>query len=126
MRTAAYQNDTERLEALNSRFHRQLYRAAKAPRLTSFLRPALKYAPRRFFFSVSAWTQEALCHHDLVVNALVVRDAQAARLFMHEHISRAGTFLAQHGASAIPTDYVDGAGSASFGQQLQIVDDMEY
>lgn len=111
MRSAADRNDTDRLDAANADFHRQLYRVAKAPWLVSCLRPVLKYVPRRFFFAVPTWLPEALCQHDGIVESLAQRDAQSARLAVQEHMTRAGTVLAEHLASAGTPHHFDGSGS---------------
>ncbi len=96
---AAGDFDTE--EQLNHEFHRRIYRAADAPKLTWMIKGSLGYAPRKFFSSVEGWPDASAQDHRAILDSLRHRDADAAREAMARHIRNAGDLLADHRVSAV-------------------------
>lgn len=84
------------IDDLNHEFHRFINTAANAPKLTLFLRMAMRYVPRRFFASVTGWPQASVDDHTSILAALRAGDAETARAAMTRHIVHAGELLADH------------------------------
>ena len=93
---AVESSDTEALESLNYAFHRVINRTADSPKLTWFMGLATRYAPRRFFATISGWPSASVKDHEAILTAFQERDPRAARGAMMRHIQHAGELLAQH------------------------------
>lgn len=91
--------DAREVDALNHEFHRTINMAADSPRLAAHLRSSIRYAPRRFFATITGWPEASASDHRSVVDALRQRDAVAARTAMAAHIIHAGALLADYRAS---------------------------
>lgn len=93
---AADAGDAERLEQKNHEFHRAVYRLADAGRLRWALGTFAKYVPRAFYSEIEGWPETTVNDHSAVMDALIARDAEAARVAMAQHIRNAGERLAAH------------------------------
>ena len=90
----------EDLSALNHAFHRVINSAA--PRRTRWLlRHLVRAVPARYYEFIEGWDEQAVQHHAAILEAITVRDAEAARLAMEEHLHQSGLaaadFLLRHG-----------------------------
>ena len=99
---ASARSDMHTQEARNHDFHRAIYALADAPKLRWLLRATLNYAPRSTYASIPGWPAEAVVHHEAILNALTVRDADAARAAMSAHITEAGRLLCAHLVTPTP------------------------
>jgi len=79
--------------AANRRFHRAVNRAARSPRLLTFLRHAVRMVPTNYFELFPEQEQTSRTDHAALLDALERRDAPAARAIAEEHILRAGEAL---------------------------------
>ncbi|MDL4777405.1 MULTISPECIES: GntR family transcriptional regulator [Thermomonosporaceae] len=86
----------ERIDELNYLFHREIYLAADAPKLTWMIDTATKYTPRRFHAVIPGWNRIAVEDHRVVLAALRTRDPEAARAAMNDHMAHSGTLLVEH------------------------------
>lgn len=79
--------------AANRRFHRAVNRAARSPRLLTFLRHAVRMVPTNYFELFPEQEQTSRTDHAALLDALERRDPPAARAIAEEHILRAGEAL---------------------------------
>ncbi|HVW41689.1 MAG TPA: GntR family transcriptional regulator [Amycolatopsis sp.] len=100
LRKAATAGDGELVEQLNHEFHRVINLAAGSARLAWMLSITAKFAPRRFFATISGWPRASAQDHAAIMSALRKGDAEAARKAMTRHIENAGELLAHHFVSA--------------------------
>lgn len=84
------------IEELNYQFHRLVNRAADSAKLTWLLGVLVRYAPRRFYSTITGWEAATLEDHEAVISACRAGDSQGARLAMQRHIEHAGELLAKH------------------------------
>jgi DNA-binding GntR family transcriptional regulator len=96
LRSAASAGDGDLVEQLNHEFHRTINVAADAPRIAWLLSNATKFAPRRFFATISGWPRASAQAHAAILEALSQGDAALARQTMTRHIENAGELLAVH------------------------------
>ncbi|MCA0378492.1 MAG: GntR family transcriptional regulator [Actinobacteria bacterium] len=93
---AAERGDTERLDRLNDEFHRMVYLASGSERLRWALGNFVKYVPSSFYAQIAGWPETTAADHSVVCDAIVRRDAEAARAAMAQHIRNAGEKLADY------------------------------
>lgn len=93
---AAARGDLVELERQNHVFHREINLAADAPRLAWVLQLVSRYAPRRFYASISGWPENTIEDHGGILEAIRSRDPARARATMTAHSLRAGELLSQH------------------------------
>jgi DNA-binding GntR family transcriptional regulator len=93
---AAAAGENERLEQVNHQFHRRLYEMAGSERLRWALGNFVKYVPRAFYAQIEGWPETTAADHSEVLNAVIARDAEAAREAMSRHIRNSGEQLAEH------------------------------
>lgn len=79
--------------AANRRFHRAVNRAARSPRLLTFLRHAVRMVPTNYFELFPEQEQTSRADHAALLDALERRDAAAARTIAEAHILHAGEAL---------------------------------
>ncbi|HKH07140.1 MAG TPA: GntR family transcriptional regulator [Acidimicrobiales bacterium] len=79
--------------AANRRFHRAVNRAARSPRLLTFLRHAVRMVPTNYFELFPEQEQTSRTDHAALLDALERRDPPAARAIAEEHILHAGEAL---------------------------------
>ena len=79
--------------AANRRFHRAVNRAARSPRLLTFLRHAVRMVPTNYFELFPEQEQTSRADHAALLDALERRDAGAARAIAEAHILHAGEAL---------------------------------
>jgi DNA-binding GntR family transcriptional regulator len=71
---------------LGHEFHRTINLAAQAPRLALLLGSLTKQLPNRFYASIEGQLEDAVSYHPIIIDAIRVHDANAARSQMHRHI----------------------------------------
>lgn len=96
LESAARKRDLGTVEQLNYEFHRTINLAAESPKLSLFLRQAVRYAPRHFYEDISGWREATPESHHHVLAALENHDPEAARQAMEKHILHAGEQLLEH------------------------------
>lgn len=79
--------------AANRRFHRAVNRAARSPRILTFLRHAVRMVPTNYFELFPEQEQTSRADHAALLDALERRDAGAARAIAEAHILHAGEAL---------------------------------
>ncbi len=79
----------------NWRFHRALNRAARSPRLLTFLRQALRAVPTNFFEVFPEQEQRSVAEHAALLAALASGDGREARFIAEDHVLHAGEALGQ-------------------------------
>ncbi len=95
----------------NRRFHRALNRAARSPRLLTYVRQAVRVVPGNYFALFPEQEQRALREHAALLEAIRRGDAVTARTLAERHVLDAGEALGGWlAALAAPGDR--GAGSA--------------
>lgn len=83
---AAADQDQEAATRLGHQFHRTINLAAQAPRLALLLGGLTKQLPNRFYASIEGQLQDAVSYHPIIMQAMQVRDAGAARSLMFRHL----------------------------------------
>ena len=83
-------------EKINHEFHRLINTVSDSSKLAWFLAAAVRYAPSSFYGDITGWPQASHEDHHAILDALKVRDAEAARSSMHSHITHAGELLVKH------------------------------
>ncbi|GAA4353725.1 GntR family transcriptional regulator [Variovorax defluvii] len=78
--------DNDAAARLGHQFHRTINLAAQAPRLALLLGSLTKQLPNRFYASIEGQLQDAVAYHPIIMNAIRVHDADAARSLMYRHI----------------------------------------
>lgn len=91
---AAKTDDVERLEELNHRFHREVNRLARSPKILWVLGLLTRYVPRMFYASIPGWPESTKTDHGAILDAIVTGDPVAAREAMQKHLTYSGTLLA--------------------------------
>jgi DNA-binding GntR family transcriptional regulator len=79
--------------AANRRFHRGVNRAARSPRLLTYLRQAVRVVPDNYFELFPEQEQRSGREHAALLGAMTRGDGVAARAVMEEHVSAAGEAL---------------------------------
>jgi DNA-binding GntR family transcriptional regulator len=91
------------VERHNHEFHRKIAHLAAAPKLSQMLGLVARYVPRSYYSQVAGWPEASARDHQVIVEALRSRDADAVRRSMEEHINHAGELLAgQYGGATPP------------------------
>ena len=93
---AARRADHRVLEEKNHAFHRQINLMADSRRIIWALGLITRYVPRQFYSAIPGWPQATVEHHAQLLDAIQRRDAELARAAMMEHISHAGSLLAEN------------------------------
>ena len=94
---AAYAADDEdRAVRLNHEFHRAINVAADSPKLAQLMFQITRYAPESVFPLVAGWNATSTGHHRRVLAALALRDEDAARSAMAEHLAAGAAPLIGH------------------------------
>ena len=88
--------DTAAMEAANWSFHRDIDRAAGAPRLLLMLRSTLRLIPQHFYALVKGWAPVSRTGHAAIVDAFARRDGAAARSAAIKHVEEAGRLVIAH------------------------------
>ncbi len=83
---AVRRHDREAAARLGHRFHRAINLAAEAPRLALLLGSLTKQLPNRFYASIEGQLEDAVAYHPIILDAIRMRDADAARSLMFRHI----------------------------------------
>lgn len=83
---AVADHDQEVAARLGHQFHRTINLAAQAPRLALLLGSLTKQLPNRFYASIEGQLEDAVSYHPIIMNAIRMQDADAARSLMHRHI----------------------------------------
>lgn len=83
--------DIEGLQQADSHFHDLIFQGSGSPILQNILSPITTYTRQARFVSLSAAgrSQQVLCEHERILEAILSRDHEAARLRMMEHIANA-------------------------------------
>ncbi len=79
--------------AANRHFHRGVNRAARSPRLLTYLRQAVRVVPDNYFELFPEQEQRSRREHAALLDAVTRGDGAAARAVMEEHVSAAGQAL---------------------------------
>ena len=74
-------------------FHRTINLAACAPRLALLLGRLTKQLPNRFYAGIDGQLKDAVEYHPIILDAIRVRDADAARSLMFRHVMSGGEHL---------------------------------
>jgi len=91
---AAYvAGDTPLAARRGHEFHRAINLAARAPRLALLLGKLTKQLANTFYASVDGQLKDAVEYHPIILNAIRVRDLDAARSLMFRHVMRGGELL---------------------------------
>lgn len=90
---AAFKVADPRVAKLGHQFHRAINLGAGAPRLALLLGSLTKQLPNRFYASIEGQLKDAVEYHPIILEALRIRDAEAARSLMFRHIVAGGEHL---------------------------------
>lgn len=93
---AASRSLSDEVEELNHAFHRTINRSAESAKLAWMLGTVVRYAPRRFYASISGWQKASVGEHRTIIAALRGGAADTARDTMYHHITHAGELLVDH------------------------------
>ncbi|NHI19052.1 GntR family transcriptional regulator [Phycicoccus endophyticus] len=93
---AAAGGDTEALESLNHRFHKEINRLGRSPKILWVLGLLTRYVPRMFYGTIPGWPQSTIDGHGAILEAVVAGDPEAARAAMNAHLMKSGSLLASH------------------------------
>lgn len=93
---AAARVSPEGVDHANFDFHRLINLTAKSPKLVWILSMLLRYTPRGFYQGIPGWQEASANDHQMILDAIISRDADAARQAMSAHMQRAGEFLVQY------------------------------
>jgi DNA-binding GntR family transcriptional regulator len=88
--------DTAAMEAANWSFHRQINRAAGAPRLLLMLGSTLRLIPQHFYALVEGWAPVSRSGHEAIIAAFERQDPEAARSAAIKHVEEAGRLVIAH------------------------------
>jgi DNA-binding GntR family transcriptional regulator len=88
--------NTVAMEAANWSFHRQINRAAGAPRLLLMLRSTLRHIPHHFYTLIEDWAPVSRSGHEAIIQAFESRDPDAARSAATKHVEEAGRLVIAH------------------------------
>jgi DNA-binding GntR family transcriptional regulator len=78
----------------NRRFHRAINRAARSPRLLTYLRQAVRVVPGNYFELFPEQEQRSRVEHAALLDAMDRGDGSGARALMEQHVLTAGEALA--------------------------------
>lgn len=78
---------------INNKFHR-LINSAASRRTLWLLRHLERSIPSDFYGTTPGWGQKAVAGHAVIVEAIIDRDSEAARLAMERHLHEAGVAAA--------------------------------
>jgi DNA-binding GntR family transcriptional regulator len=95
-REAQHSGDTAAAETANWAFHREINRAARAPKLSLMLRGSLRFIPEGFYGLLPEWSTASEEGHDQIITALESGDPEAARVAAQAHVHEAGALLASY------------------------------
>jgi DNA-binding GntR family transcriptional regulator len=87
-------NDQPLVARLGHEFHRMINLTAESPRLALLLGGLVKQLPNRFYAGIEGQLKCAVEYHPVIIEAIRVRDHEAARTLMYRHIMTAGEQLA--------------------------------
>jgi DNA-binding GntR family transcriptional regulator len=90
---AAFRSDDPEVARLGHQFHRGINLAAQSPRLAQTLSSLTKQLPNRFYASIEGHLKNAVEYHPIILDAIRVRDPDAARSLMFRHIMSGGEHL---------------------------------
>lgn len=90
---AAFKSDDPQVTRLGHEFHRAINLAAESPRLALTLGGLTKQLPNRFYASIEGQLKDAVEYHPIILDAIRVRDPDAARSLMFQHIMSGGEHL---------------------------------
>jgi DNA-binding GntR family transcriptional regulator len=93
---AARRHDQRVLEEKNHAFHREINMIAGSRKIIWALGLLSRYVPREFYASITGWPQATVEDHALLLESIRGRDAEAARIAMHQHLIHAGELLADY------------------------------
>ena len=83
---ASKQKDHASAARLGHQFHRKINLSAQSPRLAMLMGSLAKQLPNRFYASIEGHLQGAVEYHPMIINAMRMKDADAARALMFRHI----------------------------------------
>jgi DNA-binding GntR family transcriptional regulator len=89
----AVHRDGDVVEA-NRLFHRSINRAARSPRLLTYLRQAVRVVPGNYFDVFPEQEERSRVEHSALLDTMERGDGPAARTLMEEHVLTAGEALA--------------------------------
>lgn len=96
LEAAAAAGEAARVDALNHEIHRTINKAPGARRLAAMLNTTVHYVPRHYFGRVTGWAQASAHDHRPILTALGMRDTEATRTTMAEHVEHIGRLLVAH------------------------------
>jgi DNA-binding GntR family transcriptional regulator len=99
----AVHSDGDVVEA-NRLFHRAINRAARSPRLVTYLRQAVRVVPGNYFELFPEQEERSRVEHAALLAAMDDGDGMSARRLMEEHVLTAGEALAGWLESVAPSD----------------------
>lgn len=88
--------DSDRLERKNHEFHSALYLMSGSDRLRWALRSFVQYVPSAFYAQIEGWPETTTADHQAIVEAVLARDPDLARLSTAKHIRNSGEKLAEY------------------------------
>jgi DNA-binding GntR family transcriptional regulator len=102
----------EDLSALNNQFHR-IINSAAPPRTRWLLRLLARSVPAAYYEFTDGWDAQAVNHHQEILEAILERDAEQARILMEDHLHEGGiaavAALERQGFWNDPADSSNGA-----------------
>ena len=93
---ALRRGNSELVEDRNHEFHRQITHLADSPKLSQILGIVARYVPRSFYPAVEGWMDTSASDHDEIIANFRKKDADGARRAMEQHMTNAGTLLAEN------------------------------
>ncbi|QKS00605.1 GntR family transcriptional regulator [Sphingomonas sp. CL5.1] len=91
--TAIASDDKPQIDRLGHVFHRAINLAADSPRLALLLGSLTKQLPNRFYATIEGQLMHAMEYHPIILNAIKLRDPEAAASLMFRHIVLGGEGL---------------------------------
>jgi DNA-binding GntR family transcriptional regulator len=92
---AIKEGDEAETGKLGHEFHRTINKAANSPRLASILGSLTRQLPNRFYASIEGELNIASHYHPVILDAIRLRDPQAASSLMFRHIREGGDHLVE-------------------------------
>jgi DNA-binding GntR family transcriptional regulator len=93
LQASVLNGETEQIETLNYAFHQVIGQAADSPKLAWILSVVVRYAPRGFHAMIPGWGEATLDDHKMVLEAIILRNHEAARTAMRKHVLHGGELL---------------------------------
>lgn len=90
----AHRSGDDTIGEANWLFHQAIHRAAHSPRLLTQIRQAARVVPSNFLTVFPEHEKHSLDEHEQLLDALEVKDAEAARTIAERHVLEAGRSLA--------------------------------